>query len=83
MMQAIVAKTTDNINNLNNEGYTPLHLSCQWDKPDCVKALLAAGADANIQSAKTKGPTIKSEHHFDSIKYFRFDELIVKSDKFN
>lgn len=53
--QVLVAKSTDNLNNLNNEGYTPLHLSCQWDKPDCVKALLAAGADANIQSAKTKG----------------------------
>lgn len=66
-LQLIVAKTTENINNLNNEGYTPLHLSCQWDKPDCVKALLAAGADANIQSAKTKGYTSRSEHHFDSV----------------
>lgn len=55
--QLLVTKSTENINNLNNEGYTPLHLSCQFDKPDCVKSLLAAGADANIQSAKTKGPT--------------------------
>lgn len=53
--QVLAAKSTDNLNNLNNEGHTPLHLSCQWDKPDCVKALLAAGADANIQSEKTKG----------------------------
>lgn len=66
-LQLIVTKSTENINNLNNEGYTPLHLSCQWDKPDCVKALLAAGADANIQSAKTKGPinnSINSKYTF-------------------
>lgn len=37
-----------------------MHLSCQWDKPDCVKALLGAGADANIQSEKTKG---SNNHH--------------------
>lgn len=55
--QILATKSTENINNLNNEGYTPLHLSCQWDKPDCVKALLAAGADANIQSAKSRGPS--------------------------
>lgn len=56
-LQILATKSTENINNLNNEGYTPLHLSCQWDKPDCVKALLAAGADANIQSAKSRGPS--------------------------
>lgn len=29
-------------------GYTPLHLACVADKPECVKALLLAGADVNI-----------------------------------
>lgn len=35
--------------NLPNEaGKTPLHLACEGDKPDCVKALLCAGADVNV-----------------------------------
>lgn len=36
------------MNHLNSDGYTPLHLACLKDKPDCVKALLLAGADVNI-----------------------------------
>lgn len=59
--QLLAAKSSENINNLNNDGYTPLHLSCQCDKPDCVKALLAAGADANIHSTKCKGSDINSK----------------------
>ncbi|XP_066157041.1 85/88 kDa calcium-independent phospholipase A2 [Euwallacea fornicatus] len=35
------------LNLLNNNGYTPLHMACRADKPDCVKALLIAGADVN------------------------------------
>lgn len=36
------------MNHLNSDGYTPLHLACTKDKPECVKALLLAGADVNI-----------------------------------
>ncbi|KAK3863829.1 hypothetical protein Pcinc_030432 [Petrolisthes cinctipes] len=35
--------------NLPNEaGKTPLHLACEGDRPECVKALLCAGADVNV-----------------------------------
>uniref|UniRef100_A0A182QI25 phospholipase A2 n=1 Tax=Anopheles farauti TaxID=69004 RepID=A0A182QI25_9DIPT len=43
----ITAKSTSNLNHCNTDGYTPLHLACLADKPDCVKALLLAGADTN------------------------------------
>lgn len=53
LFQLLAAKNTDNVNVRNSEGQTPLHLACLCDKPDCVKALLAAGADANIHSARS------------------------------
>ncbi|XP_071050345.1 85/88 kDa calcium-independent phospholipase A2 isoform X3 [Onthophagus taurus] len=43
------------LNGKNKLGYTPLHLACLADKPDCVKALLLAGADVNI-AASQEGP---------------------------
>lgn len=46
-MQLLTAKSTANLNHCNTDGYTPLHLACLADKPDCVKALLLAGADTN------------------------------------
>lgn len=54
-----MAKSTENINHRNLDGYTPLHLGCLYDKPECVKALLAAGADANIHSTKIKTSSSK------------------------
>ncbi|XP_053684981.1 85/88 kDa calcium-independent phospholipase A2 isoform X2 [Sabethes cyaneus] len=47
MINLLAAKSTANLNHCNADGYTPLHLSCLADKPDCVKALLLAGADTN------------------------------------
>lgn len=47
MINLLTAKSTSNLNHCNADGYTPLHLSCLADKPDCVKALLLAGADTN------------------------------------
>ncbi|XP_052894507.1 85/88 kDa calcium-independent phospholipase A2 isoform X1 [Anopheles moucheti] len=47
MINLLTAKSTSNLNHCNTDGYTPLHLSCLADKPDCVKALLLAGADTN------------------------------------
>eukprot|EP00092_Neocalanus_flemingeri_P020293 GFUD01021983.1.p1 GENE.GFUD01021983.1~~GFUD01021983.1.p1 ORF type:complete len:830 (-),score=300.05 GFUD01021983.1:470-2959(-) len=35
------------LNQCNADGNTPLHLACQADKPDIVKAMLCAGADVN------------------------------------
>ncbi len=32
----------------NSEGFTPLHVACHQDMPDCVQALLCAGADVNV-----------------------------------
>ncbi|XP_041774229.1 85/88 kDa calcium-independent phospholipase A2 isoform X4 [Anopheles merus] len=47
MINMLTAKSTSNLNHCNTDGYTPLHLACLADKPDCVKALLLAGADTN------------------------------------
>ena len=41
----------DLFNSINEEGHTPLHVACQSDKPDCVKALIAAGANINMPSS--------------------------------
>ncbi|XP_035912464.1 85/88 kDa calcium-independent phospholipase A2 isoform X3 [Anopheles stephensi] len=47
MINLLTAKSISNLNHCNTDGYTPLHLACLADKPDCVKALLLAGADTN------------------------------------
>lgn len=47
MINLITVKSISNLNHCNIDGYTPLHLACLADKPDCVKALLLAGADTN------------------------------------
>ncbi|XP_054288851.1 85/88 kDa calcium-independent phospholipase A2-like isoform X2 [Macrosteles quadrilineatus] len=40
------------LNYRNICGYTPLHIACLADKPDCVQTLLAQGADVNISATK-------------------------------
>lgn len=45
----MATKSIENLNHCNSDGYTPLHLACMKDKPDCVKALLLAGADVNTR----------------------------------
>ncbi|XP_023312464.1 85/88 kDa calcium-independent phospholipase A2 isoform X3 [Anoplophora glabripennis] len=42
------------LNARNKNGYTPLHMSCLADKPECVKALLLAGADVNIAATEAE-----------------------------
>merc|ERR1719319_285427 len=42
------------LNQCNQAGHTPLHLACQADKPDCVKALLSSGADVNVVGSVDK-----------------------------
>ncbi|CAG9864303.1 unnamed protein product [Phyllotreta striolata] len=44
------------LNARNKNGHTPLHMACLADKPDCVKALLLAGADVNITATKSEHP---------------------------
>ncbi|XP_060535759.1 85/88 kDa calcium-independent phospholipase A2 isoform X2 [Cylas formicarius] len=41
------------LNLRNKNGHNPLHLACLADKPDCVKALLLAGADVNKSADDT------------------------------
>lgn len=40
------------LNSRNSDGYTPMHLACLNDKPDCVRALLMIGADVNISASE-------------------------------
>nr|CAD7458429.1 unnamed protein product [Timema tahoe] len=51
-LQALSALSTKCLNLRNFKGYTPLHVACLADKPDCVKALLRAGADVNIAATE-------------------------------
>jgi calcium-independent phospholipase A2 len=48
------------LNYRNLEGYTPLHLACLADKPECVKALIVAGADVNIAASQTSVHSLSS-----------------------
>lgn len=41
------------LNSRNKDGYTPLHKACLSDKPECVRALLKAGADVNKTATKS------------------------------
>lgn len=55
MINALAAKSTVNLNHCNANGYTPLHLACLSDKPECVKALIQAGANVNIAARNNNG----------------------------
>ncbi|KAI8040718.1 hypothetical protein M5D96_006661 [Drosophila gunungcola] len=63
IINLITDKSTVNLNHLNSDGYTPLHVACLTDKPENVKALLLAGADVNLNAKnisklyKTSAPT--------------------------
>jgi calcium-independent phospholipase A2 len=56
MITILTNKSTVNLNHCNLDGYTPLHAACLSNNPDCVNALLCAGADVNI-SARHVGNT--------------------------
>ncbi|CAG0917044.1 unnamed protein product [Notodromas monacha] len=43
------------VNTTNDAGYSPLHLACMADKPECVKALLVCGADVNSMAIRPPG----------------------------
>lgn len=42
----------NSLNSRNSNGYTPLHVACLNNKPECVKALLLIGADVNIPASE-------------------------------
>lgn len=42
----------NSLNSRNSNGYTPMHVACLNDKPECVKALLLIGADVNISASE-------------------------------
>lgn len=44
----------NSLNSRNSDGYTPMHLACLNDKPECVKALLLIGADCNLSATEGK-----------------------------
>lgn len=60
ILQLIAAKGTANLNHCNVDGYTPLHLACLSDKPECVKSLLFAGADVNLEAKNVNNRTYKT-----------------------
>lgn len=46
-------RSKNTLNSKNRMGHTPLHVACLADKPECVHALLEAGADVNISVTET------------------------------
>lgn len=55
MIIILTGKTVVNLNHINLEGITPLHTACINNNPDCVHALLCAGADCNISAKHVNG----------------------------
>lgn len=49
---ALGSDLPNTLNSRNGDGYTPMHIACLNDKPDCVKALLLIGADVNIPASE-------------------------------
>ncbi|KAI8426055.1 hypothetical protein MSG28_005021 [Choristoneura fumiferana] len=52
-LQTLASKTAATLNVYNKQGYTPLHMACLANAPDCVRALLLAGADQDMKYGGT------------------------------
>lgn len=68
MITILSNKSTVNLNHCNLDGYTPLHAACLSNNPDCVNALLCAGADVNISARhvsnmQSRTPSTSSKFH--------------------
>ncbi|XP_014367859.2 85/88 kDa calcium-independent phospholipase A2 [Papilio machaon] len=57
IINVLANKKATSLNIYNKQGYTPLHVSCLANAPDCVRALLLAGADVNLSAAKRSQPS--------------------------
>ncbi|XP_013146930.1 PREDICTED: uncharacterized protein LOC106109842 isoform X1 [Papilio polytes] len=57
IINVLANKKATALNIYNKQGYTPLHMSCLANAPDCVRALLLAGADVNLSAAKRSQPS--------------------------
>lgn len=58
IINILASKTSAPLNVYNHQGYTPLHMACLADAPDCVRALMLAGADVNLSAAKRSTSTL-------------------------
>ncbi|CAH2245451.1 jg8709 [Pararge aegeria aegeria] len=54
IINVLAGKTSASLNIYNKQGYTPLHMACLADAPDCVRALILAGADVNLTAAEKR-----------------------------
>lgn len=55
MIVILTRESVFNLNHINLDGITPLHNACLSNNPDCVNALLCAGADVNISARHASG----------------------------
>ena len=67
MITILTNQSTVNLNHCNLDGYTPLHAACLSNNPDCVNALLCAGADVNISARHVSN--LQSRHPSTSSKF--------------
>lgn len=58
IINALSAAKATSLDVYNKQGYTPLHMACLADAPECVRALLLAGADVNLCAARRTTSTL-------------------------
>ena len=52
----ILINKVNNINDVNIEGWTPLHFACYYDNPNCVAKLLKQGSDCKLKTIYGQTP---------------------------
>ena len=52
----ILINKVNNINDVNIEGWTPLHFACYYDNPKCVAKLLKQGSDCKVKTIYGQTP---------------------------
>ncbi|XP_077490329.1 85/88 kDa calcium-independent phospholipase A2-like isoform X5 [Amblyomma americanum] len=67
------------INQVNNDGYTPLQLACLTDKPECVRELLKEGADVNSASVnladRNNSTCLGRDHVEQNVHNFQLEDM--------
>ncbi|XP_045450931.1 85/88 kDa calcium-independent phospholipase A2 [Melitaea cinxia] len=51
IINILLGKNTTSLNKYNKQGYTPIHMACLANSPDCVRTLIVAGADVNLSAS--------------------------------